>query len=217
MDRVILSSGERIRLGQRDGIGFSGFLNRPGTDLLWAVAGSPLTNDTLYSINVRTGVISPIGTTGFNVRMNALYWGADGALTALAADALLRIDTTTGAGTFETYLDVEGLRSIAVLPRSTATGSEIPKRSPESFAIDQNYPNPFNPSTTIKYELPRAAHVTICVFDALGREVSVLVNERIEAGSHEVQFDADGLASGIYLYRLRAGEFASTKKMLVLK
>ena len=89
--------------------------------------------------------------------------------------------------------------------------------NPVGWKLEQNYPNPFNPSTTITYELPRAFQVTLTVFDILGREVSVLVNERREAGVYEVKLDASELASGVYLYRLTAGSFVQTKKMLVVK
>jgi hypothetical protein len=75
----------------------------------------------------------------------------------------------------------------------------------------------FNPSTTIKYELPRASQVRLSVFDMLGREVSVLVNERREAGVHEVRCDGSGLSSGVYFCRLQAGGFVSTKRLLLLK
>jgi hypothetical protein len=88
---------------------------------------------------------------------------------------------------------------------------------PSQFALSQNYPNPFNPSTTIKFELPRTSQVNLTVYDILGREVSVLVNERREAGVHEVKFDGSNLASGVYLYRLQAGAFVSTKKLVLLK
>jgi hypothetical protein len=67
----------------------------------------------------------------------------------------------------------------------------------------QNFPNPFNPSTTIRYELPKSSVVTLSVYDVLGREVSVLVNERKEAGTHEVTFDAHGSSSGVYFCRMR--------------
>jgi hypothetical protein len=76
---------------------------------------------------------------------------------------------------------------------------------PEYFVLEQNYPNPFNPTTAIRYQLPAAGEVTLAVYDLLGCEVSVLVNERRDAGVHEVNFDASGLASGVYLYRLQAG------------
>jgi len=88
---------------------------------------------------------------------------------------------------------------------------------PHAFALQQNYPNPFNPSTTIKYELPKSSEVRLSVFDMLGREVSVLVNERRDAGVHEVKFDGSNLASGVYFYRLQAGDFVQTRKVLVLR
>jgi hypothetical protein len=88
---------------------------------------------------------------------------------------------------------------------------------PAEFALLQNYPNPFNPSTIIKFEVPRSTEVRLSVFDVLGREVLVLMNERRDAGVHEVKFDASNLASGVYLYRLQAGDFVSTKKLLLLR
>jgi hypothetical protein len=75
----------------------------------------------------------------------------------------------------------------------------------------------FNPTTTIKYGLPKSSVVRLNVFDILGREVSVLLNERRDAGVHEVKFDASGLSSGVYCYRLQAGDFVSSKRMLILK
>jgi parallel beta-helix repeat protein len=88
---------------------------------------------------------------------------------------------------------------------------------PTEFALEQNYPNPFNPSTTIKYELPRTSDVRLSVFDMLGRKVSVLVNERRDAGVHEVKFDGSNLASGVYLYRLTAGSFVVTRKLVLVR
>jgi hypothetical protein len=89
--------------------------------------------------------------------------------------------------------------------------------NPGEFAVYQNYPNPFNPSTTIKYELRKSSMVRLSVHDMLGREVSILVNERREAGVYEVKYDASALASGVYLYRLQAGDFVGSRKLLVLK
>ncbi len=88
---------------------------------------------------------------------------------------------------------------------------------PAQFALEQNYPNPFNPSTTIKFGLPTASQVTLSVYDILGREVSVLVNEKKAAGSYKVRFDASGLASGMYLCWLKAENFVQTRKLLLLK
>lgn len=88
---------------------------------------------------------------------------------------------------------------------------------PGAFLLAQNYPNPFNPNTNIKFELPKSSVVRLSVFDMLGREVSVLVNDRRNAGVHEVRFSGSNLASGVYFYRLQAGEFVSTKKLVILK
>jgi hypothetical protein len=99
----------------------------------------------------------------------------------------------------------------------TATDVQIPSRVPKSFGLLQNYPNPFNPSTTIRYELPRTSHVTLTVYDLLGREVATLVDGLEEPGYKSVQFNAGNLASGVYLYRLTAGDFVQTRKLLVLK
>jgi photosystem II stability/assembly factor-like uncharacterized protein len=88
---------------------------------------------------------------------------------------------------------------------------------PRAFALQQNYPNPFNPTTAISYQLPVASSVRIVIYDLLGREVAVLVNERKAAGSYEVQFEASRLSSGVYLYRLMAGSFTQTLKMVAVK
>jgi hypothetical protein len=80
-----------------------------------------------------------------------------------------------------------------------------------------NYPNPFNPSTTIKYQLAKPSIVRLSVYDMLGREMTVLVNERKDAGVHEVKFEAVGLSSGVYFYRLQAGSFVQTRQLLLLK
>ena len=88
---------------------------------------------------------------------------------------------------------------------------------PDDFQLAQNYPNPFNPSTTIRYGLPGRSHVTLTVFNTLGQKVATLVEGELEAGYHEVQFDASALSSGMYLYRLSAGTFVQTKRSLLLR
>jgi peptidoglycan/xylan/chitin deacetylase (PgdA/CDA1 family) len=86
-----------------------------------------------------------------------------------------------------------------------------------SYLLEQNYPNPFNPSTTIKYTLPDESDVTLTVFDAIGGKVTTVVNEHKPAGNYSVQFNSTNLPSGIYFYRLQAGSFVDTKKMLLMK
>lgn len=88
---------------------------------------------------------------------------------------------------------------------------------PQRFELGQNYPNPFNPSTTIRYGLPHRSTVQLSVFNTLGQQIATLVQGEREAGYHEVQFDGSGLSSGVYFYRLTAGDYVATKKLLILK
>jgi hypothetical protein len=86
-----------------------------------------------------------------------------------------------------------------------------------TFALQQNYPNPFNPSSDIRYQISDISRVQLAVYDLLGREVAMLVNEQQAPGAYQVRFDATGLPSGMYLYRLTAGSFAETKRMMLMK
>lgn len=86
-----------------------------------------------------------------------------------------------------------------------------------NFVLYQNYPNPFNPNTRINYSIPQKSEVQIIIYDDLGKEVAVLVNEEKDTGRYEVLFDASGLTSGVYFYQLQAGSFIETKKMLLIK
>ncbi|WP_234567720.1 BspA family leucine-rich repeat surface protein [Rhodohalobacter sp. 614A] len=88
---------------------------------------------------------------------------------------------------------------------------------PDQFTLQQNYPNPFNPTTVISYQLPVSSEVRLEVYDMLGRNVATLVNEQVAAGRHSVNFDASNLSSGVYLYRLAAGNQIMTKKLTVVK
>ncbi len=88
---------------------------------------------------------------------------------------------------------------------------------PDAFTLEQNYPNPFNPSTTIKYTLGSKEFVKLKVFNILGKEVADLVNSEQDAGSYELEFNASGLESGVYFYRIESGNFVETKKMLLMK
>ena len=88
---------------------------------------------------------------------------------------------------------------------------------PTEFSLSQNFPNPFNPTTVIQYGLPVKTHVTLVVYNTLGQKVATLVQGEQEAGVHEVRVDASGLSSGVYFYRLRAGDFMQTRRLLVLR
>ena len=88
---------------------------------------------------------------------------------------------------------------------------------PAAFTLQQNYPNPFNPSTTIRFSLPHRSHVTLTLSNMIGQQVAALVNGEIGAGSHEVKFDGSRLPSGVYFYRLQAGSYTDTKKLLLVR
>ena len=88
---------------------------------------------------------------------------------------------------------------------------------PTVFALNQNYPNPFNPTTTIGFELPKASQVKLSIYNVLGQEVAVLVDRHMEAGRQSIEWDASVKASGLYFYRIQAGDFTETKKMMMLK
>ncbi len=88
---------------------------------------------------------------------------------------------------------------------------------PTEFALSQNYPNPFNAQTAIKYALPEASHVTVAIYDLLGRKVETIVNEHQQSGYHQITWNSNNISSGVYFYKIHAGEFVETKKMVLLK
>jgi hypothetical protein len=90
-------------------------------------------------------------------------------------------------------------------------------QAPSQFELSQNYPNPFNPTTQIKFRLTKTGNVTLSVFNILGQKVATLLNGKFNAGSHQVIFDGQRLASGVYTYQLKAGDRVQTRKMLLVK
>jgi hypothetical protein len=109
-------------------------------------------------------------------------------------------------------------RILNTLTGGVLTGfSDISSEIPYEYSLSQNYPNPFNPNTIINYQLPMFNFVSLKIFDVLGNEVTTLVNETKPAGSYEVEFDGSEFASGVYFYRLEAGDFKETRRMLLIK
>ena len=88
---------------------------------------------------------------------------------------------------------------------------------PIEYSLEQNYPNPFNPSTTIKYSIPEEGIVKLAVYNMLGEEVATIVNASQKAGRYEVNFNATGLSSGVYVYRIEAANFTASKKLMLMK
>ena len=85
------------------------------------------------------------------------------------------------------------------------------------YDLSQNYPNPFNPTTNIKFTIPKSGHVSLKVFDIMGREMVSLINENLETGEYEVSLNGSNLNSGVYFYQLKAGNFVSTRRMMLIK
>lgn len=112
------------------------------------------------------------------------------------------------------------LASSSPTPAATAWRSpvqEIFTEIPPSFSLEQNYPNPFNPSTTIQFALPRPIYVTLKVYNTLGKEIAILLAENLSAGKQEVVWEAKGMTSGIYFYRLQAADFVQTGKLVLVR
>lgn len=103
------------------------------------------------------------------------------------------------------------------LQNTTTSIENVNGNVPNSFSLKQNYPNPFNPSTTIKFSIPKSSFVSLKVYDVLGKEVALLVNENLNEGTYNYNFDASKLSSGIYFYTIRSENFVQTKKMIMLK
>jgi len=95
--------------------------------------------------------------------------------------------------------------------------NSLEAEQPSYYALNTNYPNPFNPSTQISYQIPENSFVNLIVYNVLGQEVAQLVNQTQSMGKYTVKFNAANLPSGVYIYKLQAGEFSSVKKMLLTK
>ncbi len=142
-------------------------------------------------------------------------WIGDG-----TPDGTLRIDSFQlthepgDAGSGKIFFDNLRIVKKTTLPVSVEeTASQIP----EAFHLFQNYPNPFNPTTTISFDLPQRGSVTLKIYDMLGRQVATLLNEQLVAGRYKIPFNAENLASGIYVYQLKANQRTLTRRMLFLK
>jgi hypothetical protein len=119
-------------------------------------------------------------------------------------------DNRHGATNYEIYYKRDPSGNANAI---TQIGSEVPRE----FSLSQNYPNPFNPVTNIEFKVRETGLIKMTVFDIMGREISVLVNEIMRAGTYKVDFDAGKLSSGIYFYRINAENFSQTKKMILTK
>ena len=148
----------------------------------------------------------------------------------LPASAYFRIGTTNtdanGNFSYSTNLNLEAIAVTATdfegntsnfARLNIVTDVKDEQQTPTDFALNQNYPNPFNPTTTISFSIPSEEFVSLKIYNSLGEEVTELINEIKKAGNYEINFNASGLSSGIYFYKIQAGSFTQTKKMTLLK
>ena len=201
------------------GTGGDGVFRSPNNDMNWSQVNSGLTNTSVWSLAV-SGANLLAGTNGgvFVSTNNGTSWTAfSEGLTDTTVDVLC----IGGVNVFAAIAEGNGPgRKGAVWRRPL---SEIPDKVeethgvPSCFVLHQNFPNPFNPATTIGFSLPSKSFVSLRVMDVLGREVSCLVSGEMSAGSYTRQWNAAGMASGVYFYRLQAGSRVETKKLLLLR
>jgi hypothetical protein len=178
----------------------------------WTLPESHLFNGRYYLKDNRTGEVIELregSTYSFEIESDQPLKGSKpfkglGKATSQPSDRSERFD---GSGPrFELLITQTGVDGLTELGAT-----------PEDFTLAQNYPNPFNPTTVISYQLPVNSEVRLEVYDMLGRNVATLVDGRVAAGRHTVNFDASNLSSGVYLYRLQAGSQIMTRKLTILK
>jgi len=126
--------------------------------------------------------------------------------------------TLSPDGRFLYIADAAGIATFATgHSYTTAVAHPRPAKAPSQFSLAQNFPNPFNPATTIRFELPRRANVKLALYSLRGELLRVLIEGEMPAGSHHVEFDGRGLASGIYFYRLESEGFSATRKLALVR
>ncbi len=223
--RVNITTGDTTYIGTASGIVYAALSLNPITGILLASVRPPIVGrDRIYTVNTTDGSATLIGTTGGGNITPAIAFDARGKLygikgTSTQIDTLIVVDTTTAFGTRIGAMGFAGIQALAIRTDSVGSTSvkEVAAGIPEKFVLEQNYPNPFNPTTKIRFGTKDYGLVSLKVFDVLGREVATLVNDNLKAGTYEATFDATLHASGTYFYKLHAGSFVSTKKMLLIK
>lgn len=142
-------------------------------------------------------------------------WAGD--LRQLRIDPCNAIPGTPASGTFQIdYINISNAEN-GLFKEASSGNSNESRIMPGEYKLEQNYPNPFNPETVIKYNIPKDGLVSLKVYNILGVEIATLINKEQSAGSYSVNFNASGLSSGVYLYKLQAGTCSISKKMLLLK
>lgn len=206
----VVSDGPEILAGT---IGLGFFVSRD-SGATWSQTNNGLTNLSVVSLLLWKGAYLFASTTGggvFSSSDSGLNWhDVSSGLPDTTVNSLFAIGDTIYAGTDA------GMWERLATQMVTSVKEESPV-TPQDFVLDQNYPNPFNPSTVIGFGVRSSGFVSLKVYDVLGRLVRTLVDRVESAGSYKVEFDAADLPSGVYFYRLEAGTYRKTRKMLLLK
>jgi plastocyanin len=198
------------------------------TTFLFLLTSTILFSQTTHDVTVQNFSFSPQTltiTTGdvvrwtnisgtHNVRANddSFYFGP----AAPAPWEFTHTFTTTGDFPYycEPHLSM-GMTGTIIVQNSVGVNDD--ELLAKEFELEQNFPNPFNPSTIISYSVPTASFIILKVYDILGNEIAVLVNEEKQAGNYQINFDASKLTGGVYFYQLRTNSFVDTKKMILMK
>jgi hypothetical protein len=169
-------------------------------------------------ISIATMLVFFISTAFSQYQISNSVIGAGGKKTA---NTLYTFNSTVGesfTGKFVNTINQHQTGFWYVYQQQTITAVEDELTTiPTVFKLEQNYPNPFNPSTIIKFAIPERSNVLIKIYDITGSEIATLVDEEMNAGWYKKDFNANSLASGVYLYRMQAGAYVSIKKMLLMK
>ena len=186
-------------------------------DLPGSLGFIEIVNDEIYSTGFQTNKIYKTSLNGDT--MTVAGTGAAGQLNGPALSSTFSspngiVRSVTGD---TLYVSDYAARSLRMLTGITIGIINVSTIAPEKYSLKQNYPNPFNPVTNIKFEVAKSGLVTLKVFDISGREAALLVNEEMNAGTYNFDFNASHLSSGIYFYQLTAANYTDTKKMILIK
>jgi CubicO group peptidase (beta-lactamase class C family) len=222
-------------LSASTGLSISGLAFDPQSGALWAsIRTSPVLRDRIYTITLPSGDTTGVGNTGFNQPLADIAFDEEGSLFALIGNPssslkyrFARINTQTGIGKEIGSVGLAGMVGLAFSPSAgtIAVAADARDGMPDGISLAQNYPNPFNPATTIQYSVGVvsgqssvvSSHVRLAAYDMLGREVAVLVDERKQPGVYTATWNAAGMASGVYIYRLTTNDYTLCRSMVLLK
>ncbi len=185
--------------------------NYPVYDVIWGFSQS---SENEYNVTVSVAQQSNTNPDYFTMPIELKFTGVQ--------DTVISIWNNKKSQQYEFVLDFEPSQLLfdpdnwILKDISTAVGADE-NLTPLTYNLDQNYPNPFNPSTTIQFSIPETTHVSLKVFDSLGKEVKTLINENLKFGKHSVSFDGADLASGVYIYKLETPKFQQSRKMILLR